>query len=233
MNLSKVIMATVFVLFSLHTVKAQEAIPSIVRVTGEGIVKAVPDGASVKVRVENEGNNAKEVKGANDKAVAAVIAYCKKVKIKDKDVQTEYVNLNKNYDYNRKTYKYIANQTICISIRDLQNFDVIMSGLIDSGINRINGVQFTSSRLSELQVEARKKAVAAAKQKAVDYTAVLGQQVGKAVQIQEQQAASVPVAYESRMMMKAATGMSDPDGPTIAPGELIISSKIDITFELK
>ncbi len=212
-------------------IQAQESHKNTVSVTGEGIVHVIPDGAIVTVRVEHQGNEALDVKTKNDKAVAAVIQYCKKAGVKEKDVRTEYINLNKNYNYNTKKYSYTANQTMRIKIRKLEDYDKIMSGLLASGINRIDGIQFTSSKIESLEAEARKKAVANAKEKALEYTSVLGQTIGKAVQISEQRNVSNPAPMG--LKMRAMSAEMDSSGPTIAPGELKVSSQIHIVFELK
>ncbi len=213
------------------TTQAQHANPNSINVTGEGVVTVVPDGAIVTVRVENQGSEALDVKNANDKAVSTVIKYCKDAGIKEKDVRTEYVNLNKNYNYNTKKYNYTANQTMRIKIRKLGDYDKIMGGLLASGINRIDGVQFTSSKIESLEIEARKKAVANAKRKAEEYTSVLGQSIGKALQINEQNSVSRPMPMRGKMM--AMSAQAESSGPTIAPGELTIRTEIHIIFELK
>ena len=41
----------------------------------------------------------------NDRVVAEVIQLVKKMGIKEKHIQTDYVRLSKNYEYNTKTYK--------------------------------------------------------------------------------------------------------------------------------
>ncbi len=221
------------ILTGILKITAQETLPRIIRVTGQGIVKVVPDQANLVVRVENKGNNAVTVKSENDSAIAKVLAYTKKVGIADKDVQTEYVNLNKDYNYNKKTYSFVANQTIRIKIRKLENFDKIMSGLLDSGINRINSVRFSASNSVALEKEARRKAVSNAKEKAEEYVGVLGQKVGKAIQIQEEQGNKYRPASNNHMRMSASLSeSSNVDGPTIAPGELAIKCNIHITFDL-
>ncbi len=230
--MKRLFLSIIIVLVSAN-MTAQESLSKIIKVTGEGTVKVVPDEANVTVRVENKGNNAKTVKLENDTAIANVLAYTKKAGIAAKDVQTEYVNLNKNYDYNKKSYNYTANQTISIKIRKLDDFDKVMSGLLDSGINRINSVNFSASNKIALESEARKKAVANAKAKAEEYAGVLGQKVGKAIQINEQESYLQPTpVMANKMRMSASMDMSEAAGPTIAPGELAIKCQIHITFAL-
>jgi len=210
--------------------QAQESITPSVSVSGEGIVKVVPDQVLIRVRVENEGKSAEEVKTLNDQTIDAVLKTLKKLKIDKKDVRTEYVNLNKNYDYQTKKYTYVANQSLSILIKDLDQYEVVISNLLESGINRIDGIEFKSTEIEKHKAEARKRAVQNAKAKAQEYAEVLGQSVGKAIQISEGSVVMPPQPlYKTMAMMEDAGGRAE----TIAPGEMSISSSINIIFELK
>jgi len=228
------IILTIGLLCMAMTTYGQEQLVHSIKVIGEGVVKIIPDNALVTIGVENKGGTAQQVKDENDKTVSVVISKCKELGIKEKDLQTQYVNLNKNYDYNKKTYQYTANQTIGFKIRELDNYDQIMSALLASGINRINGVQFVATEIESLKEQARKKAVANAKKKALEYAGILGQEVGKAIQISELQDAASPMPHSNtRMMSMSVAADMGSSGPTIALGELSVSSKIYIIFELK
>lgn len=206
----------------------------LISVTGEGIVKVIPDQAVIKVRVENQGKSAVEVKNANDVAIDAVLKYCKKLKIEEKDVHTDYINLNKNYDYNKKEYNYVANQSLSIKLRDLDKYEELIQGLLGAGINRIDGVVFESSKMDMHLSEARKKAVANAKKKAGEYTGVLNQQVGKAVQISETSSGPVPMPnYRNKMLSSMSITESDSGSETISIGEMLVTAKVNVSFELK
>ncbi len=199
-----------------------------VDVTGEGIVTVVPDQVTVTIRVENTGKDPKEVKFMNDRTISDVLKFLKDSNIKDKHIKTEYIRLSKNYEYNTKKYNYAANQSISLKIVDLDRYEGIMNGLIATGINRIDGVQFSSSKKESLEAEARAKAVRNAKQKAEEYTAVLGQSIGKAVQISEFQASHTP----GPMFRTAMAMESDGPGQTIAPGEMEIKVRVNVRFVL-
>jgi len=206
---------------------AQQIQPT-VSVTGEGKIIAVPDEVTVRMGVQTEGKDAKTVKSENDASVDKVLDYLLKMNIPQNQVQTEYVNLNKNFDYNTKTYNYQASQTISVKLKDLSKYDKVMSGLVSSGINTINGVEFSSSKMEAYEAQARKKAVADAKEKAKEYAGVLGQNIGKALMIAEQ-GTSAP---QPQPMYKVAMAEMDSTQRTLAPGELTITSKIQVSFEL-
>ncbi len=208
---------------------SQNTITPLVEVSGEGIVNVVPDEVTIRLRVENTGNDARELKRENDKIVSDVLSFLKKQKIDDKYVRTEYIQLSKNYDYNSKSYHFAANQSISVKLTNLDKYETVMDGLLTSGINRIDGIMFSSSKSAELQSEARKKAVAHAKQKAVEYAGVLDQKVGKAISIREtSQSIPQPKMLRTTMAMDASSGGEQ----TMAPGEMEIRVVVYINFEL-
>ena len=217
------------------TMTAQQSISTTqptISVKGEGVVNVVPDKAMITVRVEEEGTTAQEVKAKTDKAIDNVIKFLRSMKLDDKDFKSDYVSLNKNYDYNKKVYNYKSNQTISIKLDNLDVYEPLMSGLIQSGINRIDGVNFGSSNSKVLQVEARKNAIKDAKSKAEDYVSVLNQTVGKALTISETGANS-PQPKMRMMAMEASYDNGGAPQETLAKGEMQIKVEVNVTFELK
>jgi hypothetical protein len=213
------------------TIMAQNTLSTpTIDVTGEGIVRVIPDEVTINIRIENTGENTKTLKKQNDATVNDVLKFLKKMNIEDKYVQTEYMNLTKNYDYNTKTYIFAANQSISIKLRNLNNYEPIMSGLMDTGVNRIDGVSFSSSDILALESQARKKAVENAQMKAKEYASVLNQSVGKAVSISEftNNASPRPMMYKSAMMADEGSGSQQ----TISPGEMEIKTTVNISFLL-
>ena len=216
---------------ALPVIAQQNSERSVVNVTGEGIVKVEPDEVLIKSRIEHEGNSAAEVKRQNDEVVNKVIKYLKSQGIDDKNINTEYVNLNKRYDYNDKTYSYVANQAISIRLENLKDYEKIMKGLLENGLNRIDGIQFKSSEMEKYEKEARKLAVLDAQSRAKELAQPLGQDIGKAVSISEMDYNSFQPVYR---MDEAVEMSAAKDGQqTIAPGELEIKIKVNVGFELK
>lgn len=209
---------------------AQEKIQPMVTVMGEGIVKVVPDQVTINVSVETQGENALGVKNLNDTSVDAVLQFLKKSGISSKDVQSQFVQLYKNYDYNTKTYSYNASQSITILIIDIAKYEKIISGLMESGINRIDGIHFGSSILETFKTQARKNAVSNAKIKAIEYAGILNQKVGKAIQISEIGQNNPSPLYKNVMMRSkdAESGIME----TLAIGEMTIKAEINVSFEL-
>lgn len=224
----------ILIMMFITASQAQEVkpIPQIA-VSGEGKVKAVPDQAFISVTVETKGTNATNVKKQNDETVEKVIQFIKKSKLPKEDVQTKRISLNPQYDWEKKKHTYNATQTIEILLKDLSQYDELMDGLVDAGINRINSVEFKTSKLTQYQSEARKLAMKEAKQKAEDYVSVLGQKVGKALTITDNSQNYFPQPmYEARMMK---TAMADESMPreTLAIGEINIIANVNVSFILE
>lgn len=224
------ILNTLLILAICTTMSAQNTPQNTVDVTGEGVVTIVPDEVTISVRVENTGKDPKELKQLNDAVVNEVLAFLKGSGIEDKDITTEYVRLSKNYEYNTKKYNYAANQSISVKLRDLSRYEIIMNGLMESGINRIDGISFSSSQRKTLESQARKKAVENAKMKAGEYASVLGQTIGKAVSISEFSMQYTPTPmFRSAMAMEADGGSAK---QTLAPGEMKIRTTVNVSFIL-
>ena len=141
-------------IITTSVITAQTQLKPSVDVWGEGIVNVVPDQVTVNVRIENTGTNAKEVKLKNDRIVSDVFQFVKGIGIAEKYIKTEYIRLSKNYEYQTKTYNYQANQSISIKLVDLSEYEPLMNGLLATGINRIDGITFSSSQLETLQSQA-------------------------------------------------------------------------------
>ena len=223
------------ILFALFTtmIQSQEMkqIPTI-NVSGEGKIKITPDQVAISISVETKGANAIDVKKENDTKIDAVLKYIKSKNIAKEDYQTQRVSLYPNYDYEKKKTSYIATQTVIILLKDLNKYDVLMDGLVDLGINRIDNVEFKSSKIDQLQSDARKLAIKDAKAKAEDFVSVLNQKVGKALTISDNSQVKYPrPMYEMKTMAMADGGGAPRE--TLASGEIELVVNVSVSFVLE
>jgi uncharacterized protein YggE len=208
-----------------------KTIPQIA-ISGEGKVKVTPDIAIITLGVQNSGKEAKEVKIQNDVVIDKVLKYIKKFNIPASDYQTTQMNLYKNYDYEKKKYSYEANQTVTVTLKDVSKYDLFMMDVMETGINRIDGVEFKSSKIEQFETEARKKALLNAKKKAEDYLSVLpGQKLGKAILISDNSSTYYPrpVLYAKGAVMSETADVRE----TLAVGEIEVISNVNVSFVLE
>lgn len=216
---------------TMSNAQEQKQVPMIT-VSGEGKVKVAPDQASISISIETKGTKAEDVKRENDKKMDAILKFIKKSNIPTEDFQTQRVSLNPNYDYEKKKSNYVATQTVQILLKDLSKYDVLMEGLVNEGINRIDNVEFKSSKMIQLQSEARKLAVKEAKAKAEDLVSVLGQKVGKAILISDNSQSYHP---QPRVYAMKAMESMDSSAPreTLTIGEMEITANVSVNFILE
>lgn len=202
-----------------------------VNVSGEGSIKIKPDYAIISIGSEIKDVDSAKAKKQNDDIIAKMISVIKSNKINEKDYQTQHVNLYKTRDYQSKKDYFVANQTVTITLRNLENYETIMADLINAGANNIQGVEFKSTQTDKVASEIRAKAVLDAKKKAQDYAGALNQSIGKALIISDQSYVNVPRVYA----MKTAMFEADAAGAeqTLALGEIEISTTVNVVFELK
>jgi len=226
---------SILILFALAmtVTQAQESkiIPQIT-VSGEGKISVMPDRAVLKFGIQNSGKEASEVKNLNDETVDKVLKYIKKFGIATTDYKTTQVSLRKEYDYEKKKHFYKAVQSIQITLKDLTKYDELMAGLVDTGINNIDNVEFKSSKIEEHQSNARKLAIQDAKKKAEDYVSVLNQKVGKAIMITDNSQPIYPPMYKN-VVFEAMASDAGSARETVAIGEIEIITNVNVSFLLE
>jgi len=203
-----------------------------INVNGEGKVKVAPDQVLISATIETKGNNAKDVKKQNDEKMDAVLKFIKKMNVPTADFKTKQVALNPQYDYEKKKTTYNATQTVEIVLKDLSKYDELMEGLVQEGINRLDKVSFETSKLVQLQSEARKLAMKDAKAKAEDYVSVLGQKIGKAFVISDNSQIYHPQPMYAAMRMKESSDAMGASNETLAVGEIEVTANVSVSFIL-
>lgn len=228
--MKKLLCVFLLALIPVTTMAQNNIITPQINVTGEGSIKIKPNYAVISIGSEIKTLDATKSKKQNDDVISKLIQVIKKAGVNEKDYQTQNVNLYRTKDYQDKKEYFVANQTISITLKDLNKYETLMSDLIDAGANSINGVEFKSTEVENFASEIRKKAVANAKKKADDYASALNQNVGKALIVNDNSNINNPRVY----MFKAANMAESADvSQTLAVGEIEISSMVNITFELK
>ncbi len=204
-----------------------------INVSGEGKVKVAPDQVLISISIETKGTKAEDVKRENDKKMDGILRFIKKSSIAPEDFQTQRISLNPNYDYEKKKSNYVATQTLHILLKDLSKYDTLMEGLVSEGINRIDTVEFKTSKLVQLQSDARKLAIKDAKAKAEDFVSVLGQKVGKAIVISDNSQPYSPQPQPRMYAMKSMAMDESATKETLAIGEIEILANVSVSFVLE
>jgi len=212
-----------------------------ISVSGMGKVSGTPDLATVSVGVMSQGATATEVKNTNNDAVNKVISFIKSQGVADKDIKTQNLNLQPQYDYTNNTKPtingYTQNQSVVVMVhgvdKDTSVLDKILDGAVNNGANQIDGVSFSVEKPDDLQNQAKKLAIDDAKAKAGELAKEAGLTLGKVVSIQESSGGypgPIPYALNSAM---GIGGGAKSVAPNVQVGSQDISETMTVTFEVK
>lgn len=224
----------------------EEALPSRqIRVTGEAVVKVVPDEVILRLGTETSDKSLSQAKTMSVQRVKAVTGALKKAGIDPKHIQTDFIHIQPRYkyDYSQQSFiGYFVRNTVEVTIQDLTEFESILSAALEAGANYVHGIQFRTGELRKHRDEARTLALKAAREKANDMAATLNQKVGKPVTIAESPGmwwSSYDHHWGSRRQSQAqniAQEAAPADallGETTAPGQIGVRAQVQVTFELE
>ena len=107
----------------------------------------------------------------------------------------------------------------------------ILAGVVDAGANEINGVELQSSRLKELRAEARRRAVAAAREKAEHYCQAAGVTLGSVLHIEDINPELLG-SYGSHVMHEIPIEDAQPLR-AFDPGSIIVNGCVVIAYAIE
>src|SRR5262245_22053645 len=170
--------------------QAAEPKPSI-HVSGSAEIRVAPDEVNLRLAVETRNAQLDEAVKQNDMKTAAVLKFLKEAGIEAKDVQTDYVEIQPQYNTDRREQRivpeyYQVMRNIGVRLRKVAKFDEVLAGALRNGVNHVLGIDFRTTELRKHRDAARQQAIRAAKEKAVALAGELDAKVGKPTNIQEQ-----------------------------------------------
>jgi uncharacterized protein len=221
-----------------------------ITVIGTGEFSAKPDVAIMNYSVIEEGKTPAEAQEKATKRWNDALDYLKKAGVADKDVKTAGYNLSPKYDYSQTNRAcptgfcapgtpvligYTITQTAEVKIHDLAKAGDILAGIGGLGVQNVNGLNFTFDDPDMNMAEARKEAIADAKEKAQILANDLGVRLVRISSFQEN--GNSPIYYSRAENLQSAKGGIAVDAANPAPmlptGENKVISNVTITYEIR
>lgn len=217
-------------------------IPAIT-VNGTADVFLVPDVATFSFTVSEQGATVKEAQDKATQKTNAAIDYVKKQGIDEKDIKTINYNANPKYEYQQAACRvggicppgkqvlvgYEVSQTIQVKVRKTDQAGTILAGIGALNVQYVSGLQFTVDDENAVMEQAREKAIADAKAKAVVLARDLGVRLVRIMSFNDIQ--NKPYFYEYDMGRGAAAAPSAT--PNVPAGQNKYTSNITITYEIR
>jgi uncharacterized protein YggE len=203
-----------------------------ITVAGTGKVTLTPDITYISIGVHTEDASAKTAVAANNTQAQAVISAIKGFGVADKDIQTTNFSVSpqQKYDTTGKVtgITYVVDNTVYVTIRDLNKLGDLLDSTVNSGANNINSIQFDVADKTGALSQARLAAVADAKKQADELTKATSVALGQVETISYfDSTPPITVQYAKADAMLAA-----PSVP-IQAGSMQISTTVTIVYGLK
>ncbi len=139
-------------------------------INGHGEVTLIPDIAYVYVGVHTELEAAADAVAENNDQAQAVMDALRAAGIAAEDIRTSNFSLwySQNYDMNGQPTdgKYVVDNSVYITVRDLSKLGNLLDGVVRSGANTINSISFDVLDKDAAMAEARDMAIAKARAEA-------------------------------------------------------------------
>ncbi len=237
--------------------------PTTISVRGEGEVVVVPDIAMFSFGVHIDDADSMTAQKRAAEATNAIIAYLKENGVAEADIKTLNYNLSPRYktepeppympydtpvmeeimpiayDYGiGEIIGYTVYQSVQVKVRDTARAGELIAGVgkyeatsAGHGATDISGLEFTIDDDTNVKAEARAKAIANAKEKARQLADTLGVRLVRLTGFWEEEGGYYPM-YEKGY---GGDMMSEPRviSPDVPMGENTITSRVDLTYEIR
>lgn len=218
--------------------------PRTLSVRGLGKISAKPDSVHIQIGVTAEAPTAIAALAANNESMNRLFQIVKERGIAEKDLQTSNIQVMPQYsqpipprpgeqpkEFIPKIVGYRVDNTVAIRSRDIAKLGPLLDAVVEGGANQIHGISFRIDDAEKLMAEARKKAMADAKEKAELLAGEAGVVVGPPIRIEEDGGGRPMVENFGgpRMMGRMAAAAPMP----VAAGEQDLSVTVSVVYEIK
>jgi uncharacterized protein YggE len=198
--------------------------------TGTGEVYITPDIAYINIGIHTEADSVTAALNDNNTQAQAISDTLTGLGVDVKDIQTSSFNVSPMTTYandgtvSRKYYS--VDNTVYVTVRDLNSMGKLLDAVVASGANTINGITFDVKDKDAANAQARDLAIQKAKADAQSIAKSAGVTLGDLQNVSINTSGSTYPMYSS---VKAVGGGSVP----VSAGQLQISVDATLTYAIK
>lgn len=223
--MKKSMLKTMLVLLLPVAMWAQK--PNQITVSGTALKCINPTQIIISTGMELQSNTAENAYKNMRNKMAAAVEYLKNQK-RVKTFETDRISMYKSHNPNMPP-EFRVQQSISITITDMEFYDELMLKLFELGFNNINNVEFAVENMAELKQQVQLEAIRAAKEKAALFAQELDVELGPVLRFEEQNTRSGGGTLAN---YKTADAVAGP-GPSIAPNQVDIMMTVVVSFAIK
>jgi hypothetical protein len=206
----------------------------LLQVEAEGQHRTRPDVVTVTAGVVATGRTAREALAANATLANRMVEAVRRAGVEPRDIRTAELSVDPRFDEkdrdradaedrDPRIVGYTATNKLELTLRDLGKASVILDSLFQAGANSVRGPLFSLSDPKPAQREARRAAIAEAREEADTYADALGMRVARVLRVSER--GSFEYDGGEQIIVTGARVSRTP----VEPGEL--TTRIDVLVD--
>lgn len=200
---------------------------------GTGVVYLTPDVATISIGVRSEAASVANALNRNTTQAQSIREALTGMGVEDKDIQTSAFNVYPNTPYSPDGQPldttYVVENTVYVTVRDLQSLGNLLDGVVKAGANTIYGITFDVQDKSAAISDARSQAIQNARTNAEEVAAAAGVQLGDLMNINVYSSGFATPMSEGKVF---GTG-GDFSAVPVASGQMTITVSADLVFAIK
>mgnify|MGYP006285345635 CR=1 FL=1 len=211
----------------------------VVRVSGEGTVRAAPDRATVRFGIVSRAETAEAARSQNAAAAKSAMNAVRELGLAEEKIRMETLRLQprREYDPETQTHEergYEATRQVVVELEALEQLPRLVTRVVQRGANRLEGIDYGLQDRTAARNDALRQAAQDARQKAQLLAETLGAALGPVRQIDEQSFGFQPPSPRMEMQFaKSAADAAAPEPDAYAAGEIEVNATVQVTFALK
>ncbi len=210
-----------------------QPLPRQISASGSGQVYLTPDIAYISIGVESRSENVATALTRNNAQAKAVAEALEKLGVDPKDIQTSAFNVHPQVQYGPMgepgETEYVVNNTVFVTVRELQKMGELLDAVVSAGANSIYGVSFDIQDKAEAISQARRLAIENARANAQEIATLAGVELGKLITVNAY-TTSPPVPFYDT---KGYGGMAASAEVPFASGQMVLTVNADMTFAIR
>jgi uncharacterized protein YggE len=163
-----------------------------VTVSGTGIVESPPDQVVLTISATTEGDDLLETRRDSDSELQEIVELGEAHGVRPDDFRVTQLKISYGYDEDRRRFFYRVDREASMTLKEISKFDTLLAAALQRGGFNITGIVFGTSKGEELEAEARRRAVEAARVKAKQLAELNGLKLGTARLITEDRFLQTP-----------------------------------------
>ena len=232
MNIKRLLAVILAMMLLCGAALAEE---SILTVQGTGVVSLDPDMATITLGVRETSKDVSQAQASVNQKLADVIEKLHGMGIVDEDIHTSTISIYEDYGYGStgEEMRYAAQNTISVTIRDIENAGQYIDAVFEAGANTFSDIRFGASDTEDAKKRALELSVENARLKAEVLAAAAGMRITGIRSIAEQGVGYGGIMTTNRYdaVMEKAEAESDV-GTAVFSEQIQVSATVTIEYTM-